>query len=201
MGGRLQGIQHDLLAGKPEAVGLVARWIAQALVSPRLWRLRAEWQDLHQEVLTQVVASLKRGNFDPSQDFKTYVQTIARYSAWRALAVQRASARFPPPDGPRPAPAADETLQSRQLVRWVLDQSTQECRQVILAYFFRQDSYADISRALGIPLGTVKSRLSRCLRKAARILRRAQGGRARGRPRSTPATVVAPRAVSMEDAR
>ena len=38
-----------------------------------------------QEVLGRVIASLRAGRFDPERDFRTYVQGVARFTAFTAL--------------------------------------------------------------------------------------------------------------------
>lgn len=51
-----------------------------------------------------------------------------------------------------------------------------QCREVIVRFYQRDESYRTIAGALGVPIGTVASRISRCLR----LLRLALGGEAQG---------------------
>jgi DNA-directed RNA polymerase specialized sigma24 family protein len=44
----------------------------------------------------------------------------------------------------------------------VLDAS-EDCREVLDRFFCRDESYRTIGEALGIPAGTIASRISRCL--------------------------------------
>jgi DNA-directed RNA polymerase specialized sigma24 family protein len=39
------------------------------------------------------------------------------------------------------------------------------CREILDRFFCRDESYALIGRALGLPAGTIASRISRCLAK------------------------------------
>lgn len=53
----------------------------------------------------------------------------------------------------------DETMTVWEAVRHLREQ----CRDLIDRFYCRDESYKEISAALGIPAGTVASRLSRCL--------------------------------------
>jgi RNA polymerase sigma-70 factor (ECF subfamily) len=63
------------------------------------------------------------------------------------------------PEG-RVAPAQDERLAVRDL-QAALDRLSAEQREVLLLVALEDMSYADIARTLGIPIGTVMSRLAR----------------------------------------
>jgi RNA polymerase sigma-70 factor (ECF subfamily) len=176
-----QSLPARLLADDEGALAQVGRWIAEVITAARFRALRPEWADLHQEVLLRIVESLRSEHFDPAYDFRTYVQAIARYTSYRALARRR---RRPPsidPDvlaaGDAPSPGSPPI--SLQSLRSALDAASPECRDLIRAYFLLERSYTEIARESGLPLGTVKSRLFRCLGR----LRRAILGRPPARRR------------------
>ena len=50
-------------------------------------------------------------------------------------------------------------------VREALEQLSEECREVLDRFFCRDESYRTIGEELGIPAGTIASRISRCLGK------------------------------------
>jgi RNA polymerase sigma factor (sigma-70 family) len=50
-------------------------------------------------------------------------------------------------------------------VREALSGLSEECREVLDRFFCRDESYRTIEEALGIPSGTIASRISRCLAK------------------------------------
>jgi RNA polymerase sigma factor (sigma-70 family) len=50
-------------------------------------------------------------------------------------------------------------------VREALDELSDECREVLDRFFCRDESYRTIGEELGIPSGTIASRISRCLGK------------------------------------
>lgn len=147
--------------------------MASALASPRFWALRPEWLDLHQEVMGRIVESLRRERFDPSRDLRTYVQAVARYTALTALTERhRLHAMLPLDEAKAGASGgAEERAARRQLARRVLDAASEDCHRLLRAYFFEQRGYAEIAGSLGVPVGTVKSRLARCLQSAHRALR------------------------------
>lgn len=176
--------EQRLLENDPEALGQVIRWIAVALSSPRFWPLRHEWPDLHQEVLARVIESLRKGRYDPARDFHFYVGGIARYTALQALARRPGSMRL---DGPSADPAGpggqERHLIERDLVRRVLECASEECRELIRAYFFEGQDYSELAAEHSIPVGTVKSRLFRCLEHAHLALF-GRGPKAKGPPDS-----------------
>ena len=109
------------------------------------------------------------------------MQGVARFTAFTALS------RRPPEvsvdeNGPEPQAeieggSSEDRLTAAQLARYVLDRASGHCRELLVAYFMEQRSYAEIAEETGQPVGTVKSRLFRCL-DAARV---AVGGRGAAR--------------------
>lgn len=162
-------VEGRLMAGDPDALGEVIRWIASTLTTSRFRQLRADWPDLHQEILLRVVESLRLGRFDLSRDFRSYVQAIARYTALRSLSIRR---RHRSVDASDPSwlksdgPEAERTVIAGDVATRVLRASSPECQSLIVDYFVEQKDYAQIATERGIPVGTVKSRLFRCLRNA-----------------------------------
>ena len=176
-------IEGRFLRGDLEALATVVRWIAAVVASPRFGSLRSEWLDLHQEIMGRVVESLRQERFDESQDFRAYVQAVARYTALQAMNSRHRKDAIPVLNEEHlgRAPGAEASVVSRHLARQVLEQASDGCRELLRAYFLDQRSYAEIAESLGVPVGTVKSRLVRCLEKAHRVLH-GQGSRRHVRP-------------------
>jgi RNA polymerase sigma factor (sigma-70 family) len=176
--------ERCLLEDDPGARERVYRWIAVVLTSPRFWSLRSWWPDLVQETTMRILESLRSGRFDPSRNFQLYVQGIARHTALQALGQESALRRRrevrDPPDA---ADGIEERVIRLQLVRRALDLASDECRQLFRAYFFEERGYADLARGMGIPIGTAKSRLFRCLEAAHRQVFRTARGSALPLPR------------------
>jgi RNA polymerase sigma-70 factor (ECF subfamily) len=78
-------------------------------------------------------------------------------SRWRSLR-RRAAARFTPED--QVAPAQDWNLATRDLMQG-LDALGEEQRQVLLLVTVEGFEYRQVAAILGLPIGTVMSRLSR----------------------------------------
>lgn len=171
-------IEGRLLREEPVALAQVARWIAMVLTSARFYRLRGEWADLHQEALTRVIESLRAARFDSSRDFRSYVLALARYTAMEAVARRNRDMRHRPEDSRVEEAATDpeEAAVSRELVARILAIASDDCRHLFRLYFLLQKSYAEIAAGEGTPVGTVKSRLFRCLKAVQMAL--SQEGRA-----------------------
>ena len=178
-------VARRLLENDPEALGMVMRWISTALASPRFWLIRREWPDLIQEVLARVVESLRRERFDDSRDLRVYVQGIARFACLQALGKQLESAtrRNPAEVAEVGSPDPVKQLIDFQLVRRALDLASEDCRELFRLYYFDAQSHEEIAVRLAIPVGTVKSRLFRCLESAYRVLS-LEGYRNRNAPRT-----------------
>lgn len=180
-------LQGRLLAGDKEALRQVSRWVAESMTAARFWRLRPEWQDLHQEALLRLFESLKRERFRSDGEFKSYVQGICRHMALDRLAelARRPSADMSNnPAGNRSAGDTEDLLISEHLVRRILDDSAMNCREMIRAYFLEGMSYAELASKLDVPVGTAKSRLFRCLQCLRESMAQAAPGPARGKTTS-----------------
>ena len=170
-----------LLAGDREAVSDAVRWVSRVLGSPNFWSLRREWTDMVQEVLGRVIASLRAERFDPQRDFRTYVQGVARFTAFTALSRRRPEVPVDE-DGPElpdesTGGSSEDRISAGQLARYVLDRASAGCRELLVAYFMEQRNYLEIAEENGQPIGTIKSRIFRCLDSA----RVAVGGRGASR--------------------
>lgn len=130
-------------------------------------------EDVFQETFLQIHQSAD--TFDTSRRFKPWLFTIA---ANKARDFHRKSARRPVmgfsapmgEEGDRPyvdlmevdVPAPSSPLDARerdQMVQRVVDSLPEMHREILLLAYFQRMSYAQIAETLGVPLGTVKSRL------------------------------------------
>jgi RNA polymerase sigma-70 factor (ECF subfamily) len=133
----------------------------------KLWFLRAgtpaqQAEDLVQETMLSVWR--KADSFDPNRaGAATWIFTIARNQRIDAL---RRSSRPVPEDDPSLAPAAPtapdaafDQVERESRIRAALASLTADQVDVIRLSFFEDRPHAEIERVLGVPLGTVKSRL------------------------------------------
>lgn len=134
-------------------------------------------EDLAQE--TMLAVWRKADTFDPNRgSAATWIFTIARNQ--RIDALRRAGRPLPDADDPSFAPAepvapdaAYDMLQDEERVRAALHDLPAEQAEVVRLAYFEDRPHGEIERALGIPLGTVKSRLRLAMgRLRARLLDR-----------------------------
>jgi RNA polymerase sigma-70 factor (ECF subfamily) len=138
--------------------------------APRLksWFLRGGTSTQHAEDLVQetmLAVWRKAASFDPARaGAATWIFTIARNQ--RIDALRRSARQVLDDEDPSLAPAAPtapdaalDALQRETRLRAAMATLTAEQIDVIRLSFFEDRPHAEIERVLGIPLGTVKSRL------------------------------------------
>ncbi len=124
-----------------------------------------EAKDLTQEIFLKVYKNLKK--FRKESRVETWVYRIALnhvHSYLRKARHRKGMISWETLDGERtdvgtvdPPEARPEYLQLRQKIRELPD----PFREVLLLFYFDEKSLQEISELLGIPVGTVKSRLNR----------------------------------------
>ncbi|MBO6784609.1 MAG: sigma-70 family RNA polymerase sigma factor [Alphaproteobacteria bacterium] len=120
-------------------------------------------EELAQEALVSVWRKADR--YDPSRAAaSTWIFTIARNL--RIDAYRRRNHPEPDPDDPalvpEAPPSADAVVERKQdaeRIRAALEELPEEQREVVRLSFFDDKTHTEISEALDIPLGTVKSRI------------------------------------------
>jgi len=139
----------------------------------RLVGSRAGADDVFQEAFLQV--HLSADSFDSERRFKPWLYTIAANKGRDFLRRQRrrAAASLDAPvaadssaglvdllaSGAERPSAPLETADERAMVKAVVDELPSHFREILLLAYFQKLSYSQIADSLGIPLGTVKSRL------------------------------------------
>ena len=125
----------------------------------RLGAADAAAEELAQDTLLAVWRKADR--FDPSRaSASTWIFTIARNL--RIDAIRRERPAPPPEEDADPSPLADALLSGAQAdrrVRQALGSLPPEQLEVIRLSFFSEAPHSTIAETLGLPLGTVKSRL------------------------------------------
>jgi RNA polymerase sigma factor (sigma-70 family) len=133
---------------------------------------RDDAEDVFQEVFTRVYEHLDRLRSDDA--IRPWIAQLTRRLCVDRL---RAAGRERPVSDEELGPAGlDESLaelDEAMAVRECLDEVGDACRDILDRFFCRDESYRSIGSALGLPAGTIASRISRCLTK----LRAAMEGR------------------------
>lgn len=147
---------------------LCARW--ERRLHGLLWRQTGgrDVEDLHQETWIRVVRAADR--FDPARRFSTWLHQIALNCArdWH----RRAREEPVDPDtirlaGPDVAAASTDAVDAGRLLA-VLPEGQ---RDVVVLRVQQDLSEAETAEVLGIPRGTVKSRLHQALKRLAALVR------------------------------
>jgi RNA polymerase sigma factor (sigma-70 family) len=165
----------DYLAGREEAFQAVEAWVLRE-IDVRYAGLGSEREDLCQQVHEKLLSSLRAGRFHGESALKTYVVSVVHHTCIDAL---RRRYLREAGDLPENAPASwgnpyreMEARESRSLLHVVLHRSPELCRRLWRMIFMEKLHYSEIGLRLGIPSGTVKSRVFACRQKALAIYRR-----------------------------
>ena len=153
-------------AGDRDAFGaLVKRYTARAVgAAYALLRNHADALDASQEAFVRAWRAIRR--FEGRSGFYTWYSTILRNACLDLIKKRRRRSEQALPEGepaepdhqPGPDLLAEENERSRRIWDAVL-QLPLIHREVIVLHHFQHLSYKEIAAALGIPLGTVMSRL------------------------------------------
>ena len=127
----------------------------------------ADAEDVFQDVWTRVYDRLDTLRSDDA--VKPWIAQMTRRCC---IDRHRAGARTELVDDPdelvveRAVADIDEAL----AVRTAMAGMSADCREILDRFFCRDESYRDIGESLGLPGGTIASRISRCLTKLRELL-------------------------------
>ena len=145
---------------------------------------REEAEDLVQETYAKALKGFS--SFQPGTNFRAWMYRILRNTFLTSRTGLKTQQQFGseekaanettlPPDPHTPESILLEKL-DQQLVRKALDELPIVYRETLLLCDFEEMSYQEISATLGVPIGTVMSRLSRARRALRESLREPQKG-------------------------
>ena len=122
----------------------------------------ADAEDVFQDVFAKVYEHLGRLRDDDA--IRPWLAQLTRRLAVDRLRAARREAE-PASDGAEQAEpdAALARIEDALAVRAAMAALPEACREVLDRFFASDESYATIADGLGIPTGTVASRISRCL--------------------------------------
>jgi len=146
-----------------ELVELHSRYVHA--IATRAFGLTAdEAEDVFQETFTRAYVSLS--NLRQDGAIRPWLAQVTR-----RLAIDRIRSRSRDrPDGTLPQLAEDSERSLEQIdaaidVRLAMATLPQSCQEILDRFFARDESYRTIALALDLPIGTIASRLARCLQK------------------------------------
>jgi RNA polymerase sigma factor (sigma-70 family) len=116
-------------------------------------------EDVFQEVFARVFARL-----DTLRDPTALRPWIAQLTRRECIdRIRAASRQAPLEEYPEAAEEVLDEIEEAFDVHHALVTLSEECRQVLDRFFCRDQSYRTIGAELGLPAGTIASRISRCL--------------------------------------
>lgn len=146
-------------------------------------------EDLFQEAFLQVFSNVER--FRPGARFRPWLYTIAANLARDEMRRRRRRRSLSLETETHPgeetklgdlieSPGVDPATQAadheaRTLAGEMMNALPASLREVVVLYFYNDMKYAEISEALGLPMGTVKSRLYRAIHEMADAMKRKRG--------------------------
>jgi RNA polymerase sigma-70 factor (ECF subfamily) len=164
----------QFLAGEAAALHTVDGWIDVGLHED-FRSLRQDWEDLKQEIRSRILRNLGHGAFNGHSSLRTYVHRIARNTAidFSRLAYRHREVGVELPE-PKLSGAALQAsrlgiLPMKEILERILAELSEGDRLLLHMVFELNYSYEEVARELGIPEGTVKSRMSRCKDRVLRL--------------------------------
>ena len=128
----------------------------------------SESEDLVQETYLRLWRH--RGDYRPTAKLSTFLFLMARQVRIDALRRQtRRERREEDWSREQPASESPKVFGVREDVRWALAKLSEPLRDVIELGVFQDLPYAEIAEVLGIPVGTVKSRMHNALKELKEI--------------------------------
>jgi len=149
-----------------------------------------EAEDLTQEIFIKVFQTLR--SYNPSQGaFHTWLNRVARnhlVDHYRRTKKDRLTASLEDESASlesrvtaSPGPETRvESREQRQLLQLCLNRLSPDLREAVILRDLQDLDYAEIAEVLGVPEGTVKSRINRGRLELARVLKRMEKVRSQG---------------------
>lgn len=122
-----------------------------------------EGEDLVQETYLRLWNY--RREYEPSAKLSTFLFILARQVRIDALRRQTRRERREEQWGREQPVVGSPGTCEREDVRWAVSQLSEPLREVVELGVFQELPYAEVSAILGIPVGTVKSRMSNAIKK------------------------------------
>jgi RNA polymerase sigma-70 factor (ECF subfamily) len=127
-------------------------------------------EDLFQDTFLRIAQ--KRESFAPDRGFRSWLFSIAanlaRDACRRRKVRSRRDQEWLRPSEPLRPDVAAERREELEIVEATLEELPEDARTMVLLHFYEGLRYRDVAEALGVPVGTVKSRVHWAVSKLAR---------------------------------
>ena len=162
-------IIQGYIKGNTREFFIITNWIDQVVDNFR-WALKDFREDIVQEVRLKVYINLKENKFRKVSQLRTYVCRIAKYTCIDYLrkTYTHSESDLESEDIKDEDNALDRMIhvEKEKLINIILNEIAEMCREVLEMVFREKLSYNEISIIMNVAEGTVKSRVSRCIKKA-----------------------------------
>ncbi len=160
------------IKGNAREFFLITHWIEQ-VVKNYQWGLENFNEDIVQDVRLKIYLNLKENKFQRNSKLKTYVYRISKYTCIDFLRKTYPSDKenFEQREIIDEDNALDSLInkEKERVLELVLNELASMCREILQMVFIEKLTYNAISSIFNIAEGTVKSRVSRCIKKAVEI--------------------------------
>jgi len=157
----------DLGRGDRLAYLRVSNLVMGLISKQRLFDLQAHWDDICQEVMLQLIKSVRADAIRDADSFVSYCATVTRRESYRWIRQTRRqrerTADLEPEDSAASLDRTDAPDLRVQMAR-ALDDLSEKRRQVMDAIYLRGYTYEEAAEQLGMPLGTLKRAQTQALR-------------------------------------
>jgi RNA polymerase sigma-70 factor (ECF subfamily) len=167
-----RGLVEGFLTGEKKDYQTIRKWICQ-VINLKSWGLKEYAEDIMQDVLLKLYNCLKENKFEYSSSLKTYVYQITKFTCIdylrRYLSRKQREVELAEIASTDNLEEDIEEKEKRKIFWRIYRLISQECRDLWKMVFWESFSYAQVAQRLNIPEGTVKSRFSRCKKKAVQV--------------------------------
>ncbi len=171
MGCSDEELMQDLQRGEMQAFDALYERHARPLFNfiRRVLRDESLAEDVFQETCMRVLKNA--GRFDPRSRFRTWLYTVAHNLCMDELRRRRRRMSIPAGELPGPPPATDphDRLVESESAHRLLGGLRPELRAVVVLRVLHGYSQEETAGIVGVPVGTVKSRLHHALKQLRRM--------------------------------
>jgi RNA polymerase sigma-70 factor (ECF subfamily) len=151
--------------------------IIRGMIGLKVWNRNLDREDIFQDVRLAVYEELRRGRFTGASRLDRYVRNITSNNCITQVRRQRRKPAMTEVEdahevqnpGPNPEDLLiddERTERIKTIADTLMKYAEPECRDIWRLFFYEGLTQDQIGTRIGVPKGTVKSRLSRCKAKA-----------------------------------